>query len=120
MRRFAILAVVGVLLLAPVVPTVASTVVTGDPALSYSVADDTFEPSEETRLTVVATNDGNIDDDSSHPSRSRLSEYEPAIETLPFTDSVRRGRHSPECTGASCCFLGQPATGAGCPQGSRE
>jgi MYXO-CTERM domain-containing protein len=62
MRRFAILAVVGVLLLAPVVPTVASTVVTGDPALSYSVADDTFEPSEETRLTVVATNDGNIDD----------------------------------------------------------
>jgi hypothetical protein len=62
MRRITILAVVGLLLIAPVVPAVASSVVTGNPELSYSVADDTFTANEETRLTVVATNDGNIED----------------------------------------------------------
>ncbi|GAB6861686.1 COG1361 S-layer family protein [Haloplanus litoreus] len=62
MRRITVLAVVGLLLVAPVVPAVASSVVTGNPELSYSVADDTFTANEETRLTVVATNDGNIED----------------------------------------------------------
>ncbi|WP_251342623.1 COG1361 S-layer family protein [Haloplanus halophilus] len=62
MRRITVLAVVGLLLVAPVVPAVASTVVTGNPELSFSVADDTFRANEEARLTVVATNDGKIDD----------------------------------------------------------
>jgi hypothetical protein len=62
MRRFTILAIVGLLLIAPVVPVVGSSVVTGNPQLSYSVADDTFRANEETRLTVVASNDGNIED----------------------------------------------------------
>ncbi|GAB3327196.1 COG1361 S-layer family protein [Haloplanus salinarum] len=62
MRRITILAVVGLLVVAPVVPGTASSVVTGNPELSYSVADDTFGPNEEARLTVVATNDGNIED----------------------------------------------------------
>jgi len=62
MRRITILAVVGLLVVAPVVPGAASSVVTGNPELSYSVADDTFGPNEEERLTVVATNDGNIED----------------------------------------------------------
>jgi hypothetical protein len=62
MKRFTVLAVVGLLLAAPVTPGVASSVVTGNPELSYSVADDTFSPNEEARLTVVATNDGNIED----------------------------------------------------------
>jgi hypothetical protein len=62
MRRLTILAVVGLLLLAPVVPAVASSVVTGNPELSYSVADDTFRANERAQLTVVATNDGNIED----------------------------------------------------------
>jgi MYXO-CTERM domain-containing protein len=62
MRRITILAVVGLLLLAPVVPAVASTVVSGNPELRYSVADDSFQANEEVRLTVVATNDGHIDD----------------------------------------------------------
>ncbi|MFD1633034.1 COG1361 S-layer family protein [Haloplanus ruber] len=62
MRRITILAVASLLLVAPVVPGVASSVVTGNPELSYSVADDTFQPNEEVQLTVVATNDGNIED----------------------------------------------------------
>jgi len=62
MRRLTILTVVGLLLIAPVVPAMASTVVTGNPELSYSVADDTFQANEEARLTVVATNDGRIED----------------------------------------------------------
>jgi len=62
MRRITILAVVGLLLFAPVVPAVASSVVTGNPELSYSVADDTFQANEQAQLTVVATNDGNIED----------------------------------------------------------
>ncbi|MFB6255656.1 MAG: hypothetical protein ABEH58_02845, partial [Haloplanus sp.] len=62
MRRLTILAVVGLLLVAPVVPAVASSVVTGNPELSYSVADDTFRANERVQLTVVASNDGNIED----------------------------------------------------------
>ncbi|WP_251328192.1 COG1361 S-layer family protein [Haloplanus pelagicus] len=62
MRRLTILTVVGLLLVAPVVPAVSSTVVSGNPELSYSVADDTFTANGESRLTVVATNDGNIED----------------------------------------------------------
>jgi hypothetical protein len=62
MRRLTILAVVGLLLVAPIVPAVASSVVTGNPELSYSVADDTFRANEKAQLTVVASNDGNIED----------------------------------------------------------
>jgi len=62
MRRITILAVVGLLLIAPVVPAVASSVVTGNPELSYSVADDTFQANQQATLTVVASNDGNIED----------------------------------------------------------
>jgi len=62
MRRLTILAVVGLLLVAPIVPAVASSVVTGNPELSYSVADDTFRANERAQLTVVASNDGDIDD----------------------------------------------------------
>jgi len=62
MRRITILAVVGLLLLAPVVPTVASSIVTGNPELSYSVADDTFQTNERAELTVFASNDGRIED----------------------------------------------------------
>ncbi|WP_435068984.1 COG1361 S-layer family protein [Haloplanus sp. C73] len=62
MRRITILAVVGLLLLAPVVPAVASSVVTGNPELQYSVADDTFQANERATLSVVASNDGNIED----------------------------------------------------------
>lgn len=62
MRRITILAVVGLLLIAPVVPAVASSVVTGNPELSYSVADDTFQSNQQATLTVVASNDGNIQD----------------------------------------------------------
>ncbi|RCU47680.1 hypothetical protein DU504_10435 [Haloplanus salinus] len=62
MRQVTIFAVVGCLLLAPVVPAVASSVVTGNPELSHSVADDTFQPNQRAQLTVVTTNDGNIED----------------------------------------------------------
>jgi hypothetical protein len=62
MRRITILVVVGLLLLAPVVPAVASSVVTGNPELSHSVADDTLQPNQRAQLTVVTTNDGNIED----------------------------------------------------------
>jgi len=62
MRRITILAVVGLLLVAPVVPAVASSVVTGNPVLSYSVADDTFQANQQATLTIVASNDGNIED----------------------------------------------------------
>jgi len=62
MKRITILAVVGLLLVAPVVPAVASSVVTGNPKLSYSVADDTFQSNQRATLTVVASNDGNIED----------------------------------------------------------
>ncbi|MEF8856774.1 MAG: COG1361 S-layer family protein [Haloplanus sp.] len=62
MRRITILAVVGMLLVAPVVPAVASSIVTGNPQLSYSVADDTFQSNQRATLTVVASNDGNIED----------------------------------------------------------
>jgi hypothetical protein len=62
MRRITILAVVGLLLMAPVVPAVASSVVTGNPELQYSVADDTFQANERATLSVVASNDGNIND----------------------------------------------------------
>jgi hypothetical protein len=62
MRRFSVLAVVGLLLLAPVVPAMASNVVAGNPELSLSVADDTFRANGAATLGVVATNDGDIDD----------------------------------------------------------
>ncbi|MFB6101915.1 MAG: COG1361 S-layer family protein [Haloplanus sp.] len=62
MRRITILAVVGLLLVAPVAPAMASSVVAGNPELSLSVADDTFKANEEARLTVAVTNDGDIDD----------------------------------------------------------
>ena len=62
MKRITILAVIGLLLVAPVVPAVASSVVSGNPVMSVSVADETFQSNEEARLTVVATNDGNIED----------------------------------------------------------
>jgi len=62
MKRITILAVVGLLLVAPVVPAFASNVVSGNPVLGVSVADETFQSNEEARLTVVASNDGNIED----------------------------------------------------------
>jgi hypothetical protein len=62
MRRLTVLSVVGLLLVAPVVPVLGSTVVAGNPELQLSVADDTFQSNERARLTVVATNDGDIDD----------------------------------------------------------
>jgi len=62
MKRLTILAVVGLLLLAPVVPAMASSVVTGNPEIQYSVADNTFQPNQRATLSVVATNDGDIDD----------------------------------------------------------
>ena len=62
MKRFTILAVVGLLLVAPVVPAVASSVVTGNPRVQYSVADNTFQTNERATLTVVASNDGNVED----------------------------------------------------------
>jgi hypothetical protein len=67
MKRITILAVVGLLLVAPVVPAVASSVVSGNPVLGASVADETFQSNEEARLTVVVNNDGNIEDGG--PSR---------------------------------------------------
>jgi hypothetical protein len=67
MKRITILAVVGLLLVAPVVPAFASNVVSGNPVLGVSVADETFQSNEEARLTVVASNDGNIEDGG--PSR---------------------------------------------------
>ncbi|WP_338739331.1 COG1361 S-layer family protein [Haloplanus salilacus] len=62
MKRITILFVVGLLLVAPVVPAVASSLVSGNPVLSASVADETFQSNEEARLTVAVTNDGNIED----------------------------------------------------------
>jgi hypothetical protein len=60
MRRLTVLCVASLLLLAPVVPAVASSVVSGNPELSHSVADDTFRPNEAAELRVVTTNDGRI------------------------------------------------------------
>ncbi|MFB6194738.1 MAG: COG1361 S-layer family protein [Haloplanus sp.] len=62
MRRITILAVVGALLIAPVVPAVASSVVTGNPDLSYSVADNTFQSNQDVTLSVAVTNNGRIED----------------------------------------------------------
>ncbi|WP_248896058.1 COG1361 S-layer family protein [Haloplanus halobius] len=62
MRRITILGVVVLLLLAPIVPAVGSSVVTGNPQLSHSVADNTFQANQDATLTVVTTNDGNIED----------------------------------------------------------
>ncbi|WP_251344404.1 COG1361 S-layer family protein [Haloplanus halophilus] len=62
MRQITVVGIVALLLLAPVVPVTASSVVTGNPELSYSVGDDTFRANEEATLTVVASNDGDIDD----------------------------------------------------------
>ena len=67
MRRITILAVAGLLLLAPVVPAVGTSVVSGNPVLSVSVADETFQSNQEVRLTVDVTNDGNLEDGG--PSR---------------------------------------------------
>lgn len=67
MRRITILAVAGLLLLAPVVPAVGTSVVSGNPVLSVSVADETFQSNQEARLTVDVTNDGNLEDGG--PSR---------------------------------------------------
>jgi len=60
MRRVTVLCVVGFLLLAPVVPVVASSVVVGNPELSHSVADDTFQPNQRVELRVTTTTDGRI------------------------------------------------------------
>jgi hypothetical protein len=62
MKRLTILSVVGLLLVAPVVPALGSTVVSGNPVMSVSVAGDTFQANEEAELRIVATNDGNIED----------------------------------------------------------
>ncbi|MFB6108164.1 MAG: COG1361 S-layer family protein [Haloplanus sp.] len=61
MRRATIFVVAVLLLLAPVTPVVASNFVSGNPELRYSVADNTFEPNQRAKLTVVAANDGDID-----------------------------------------------------------
>jgi hypothetical protein len=86
MRRLTILAVVGLLLVAPVVPAVASTIVTGNPELSHSVADDTFRANEEARLTVVASNDGNIENGG-------VGRFEEQVQTARSVQmSVREGQ----------------------------
>lgn len=86
MRRITILAVVGLLLVAPVVPAVASSVVSGNPELSYSVADDTFRANERTQLTVVVSNDGNIQDGG-------IGRFEDQVQTARSVQMrVREGR----------------------------
>ena len=86
MRRITILAVVGCLLLAPVVPAMASSVVTGNPELSHSVADNTFQPNQRAQLTVVTTNDGNIEDGG-------IGRFEEQVQTARSVQmNVREGR----------------------------
>jgi hypothetical protein len=65
---------------------VASTIVTGNPELSHSVADDTFRANEEARLTVVASNDGNIENGG-------VGRFEEQVQTARSVQmSVREGQ----------------------------
>jgi hypothetical protein len=59
MRRITVLCVLG-LLVATAGPSMASSVVVGNPELTHTVSADTFHPNEQVELRVVTTNDGRI------------------------------------------------------------
>lgn len=60
MRREIVLLVLALVLVVPATPVVAENSVYGNPEVSLSVSDDTFKASEAATLSVVASNDGRI------------------------------------------------------------